>query len=55
MVVAVSFEHAISPVVEIAAVNAGDAHGALRFRAVCTGVVNAFMLPLCTTSTHGVK
>ena len=55
MVVAVLFEHVVSPVVEIVPVNAGDASGALRFRAVRIDVVNVFMFPLCTTSTHGVK
>ena len=54
MVVAVSFDHVISPAVEIDPVNAGDANGALRIRAVWIGVVNALMFPLCTTSTHGV-
>ena len=55
MGVAVSSEHVISPVVEIDPVNAGDANGALRFRAVWIGEFNVFMFPPCTTSTHGVK
>ena len=46
MVVAVSFEHVVSPVVEIVPVNAGDANGALRFRAVWFPQVHAFMFPL---------
>ena len=46
MVVAVAFVHVIFPVVEIAPVNAGDANGAFKFRAVCVAVDIGFAKPL---------
>ena len=39
MVVAVSFEHVVSPVVEIAPVSAGDANGAFNAKLSSTSVL----------------
>ena len=46
MVVAVAFEHITSPMVETAPVNAGDANGPFKFRAVCVAVDIGFAKPL---------